>query len=259
MGHLGTGRLHKTYRWQEVLRLLEERASAPDIADACLEAAEAGIKRIPKDQGFLHALTTIFEFADAVRSPNMVESLSQKGFKLPNDPSLFDLVGSMKDRVDEVIHSAAAKSDVGEIAQNSFSESLYSFASSELPNLFGNTPENEREVVKRQFTGNRFRDLMHDFYSNLTRRYLMYHLSRELPKYIGAGRRFANLDEHSEFGKAFNTYVRQSVTITEEFTPGWFSKARWEGSITHDSVSRYAYIAFKKILKEFSKRGRTDA
>jgi hypothetical protein len=248
-----------TYRWKEVLRLIDEQASEPDIADACLEAAEAGIANIPKDQGFLHALTTIFKFAAAVRSPNMLPELRLRGFKLTSDPSLFDLTSTLKDRIDEVTLRSSSKSDVGEITQNSFSESLYSFVSNDLPSLFGNTPEDEREVVKRQFTGNRFRDLMHDFYSNLTRRYLMYHLSRELPTHIGPGRRFASLEEHSEFAKAFNIYVRQSVRIAEEFTPGWFSKARWEDSINHDSVSRYAHVAFKKILKEFSKRGGADA
>ncbi|MCK4656907.1 MAG: hypothetical protein KAT85_07725 [candidate division Zixibacteria bacterium] len=259
MGHIRIGRMPMTQRWKDVLRLLAERASESDIADACLKAAEASIKRIPNDGGFLDALTTIFEFADAIRSPNMLAELRLKGFRLTNNPSLFDLSSALKDRIDEVTHLSSSKSYVGEITQNSFSESLYSFVSRELPTLFGNTPENEREVVRRQFTGNRFRNMMHEFYSNLTRRYLMYHLGRELPKHIGADRRFANLDGHSEFGKAFNVYVRQSVRITEEFTPGWFSKARWEDSISQDSVSRYAHFAFKKILMEFGKRSRPDA
>jgi hypothetical protein len=96
---------------------------------------------------------------------------------------------------------------------------------------------------------------MHEFYSAFTRRYLTYYLSRELPRHVGPGLPFQNTSEHEEFGRAFDLHVRQSVRIADEFTPGWFSKAQWEGNLTHESVSRYAFVAFKKIASEFRRGG----
>jgi hypothetical protein len=96
---------------------------------------------------------------------------------------------------------------------------------------------------------------MHEFYSNFTSRYLSYYLSRELPHHVGAGKRFANLDEHAQFAQSFDLYCRQTVRIADEFTSGWVGKAIYEGRADQGAVGRYAHIAFKKLASEFEKGG----
>ena len=56
--------------------------------------------------------------------------------------------------------------------------------------------------------------------------------------------------EHKEFNSALGLYIRQAVKITDEFTPGWFGKAQYEKNLNYASISRYAHVAFKKIISE---------
>ena len=95
---------------------------------------------------------------------------------------------------------------------------------------------------------------MHDFYAVFTRRYVSYYLSRELSNHVGSGKKFRDLKEHSDFYKALDHHIRQTVRISDDFTPGWFGKARFEKRVSHDDVKKYAFVAFKKIRSEF-KRG----
>jgi hypothetical protein len=99
---------------------------------------------------------------------------------------------------------------------------------------------------------------MHEFYSGFVNKYLSYYLSRELPLHVGAGERFQNISEHKDFNSAFELYIRQSVRITKEFTPGWLGKAIYEKDLSHDSVSRYAHVAFKKIINEFKREAQKN-
>jgi len=43
------------------------------------------------------------------------------------------------------------------------------------------------------------------------------------------------------------------VRIANEFTPGWFGKARYENRLSHQDVSGFAHVAFKKIRSEFER------
>lgn len=164
-------------------------------------------------------------------------------------------MGSLRAKIDHAFRDRPNRTDVAELATNSFGESLMRHTMAELPTLFESPAATEQETLRRQLTGNRFKGLMHEFYSVFTRRYLSYYLSRELSNHVGGtDARFANIDEHSEFNKAFDTFVRQAVRIADEYTPAWFGKTSWEEGISRDSVTRYSQTAFKKIRSEFSRR-----
>lgn len=254
MGNRRLGVLPWTHKWREVIELLAGEGSIPDIARASFEAALNGLKQVPKDLGFTTALTEILKFAEAARSKNFIAALRKAGFEASSDATVLDLVGSLRARIDHAFRDLPDRTDIAELATNSFGESLMRQTMSELPGLFSSSAATEQETLRRQLTGNHFKGLMHEFYSVFTRRYLSYYLSRELSLHVGDPKtRFANIDKHSEFNKAFDTYIRQSVRISDEFTPGWFGKTSWEKGLSHQSVKRYAHIAFNKIRSEFSR------
>jgi len=92
---------------------------------------------------------------------------------------------------------------------------------------------------------------MHEFYAVFTRRYLTYYLSRELSNHVGPNKLLRNIDEHESFNHALDVYIRQTVRITKEFSPDWLGKAIYERRLSHESVTRYAHVAFGKIIGEF--------
>jgi hypothetical protein len=253
MGHNYLGNMPRTYRWKEVIRLLSEEGSVSEIADASLTAAKTGLQRIPSDEGFTQTLTIIFKFIESARSRDIESALMQNGFSPLKDFTVFDLSSCLKEKFDFELSIKGIKSDVSEIAQNSFTETIFKYLSAESKSLFDTSSETIKTSLRRLASGTQFRGLMHEFYSTFTRRYLTYHLSRELPHHVGPNSRFQNIDEHIEFNKAFNQYINQAIRIADDFTPGWFGKAQYEKNLTHDSISRYAHVAFKKILKEFSR------
>ncbi len=252
MGHLRPRALERTEKWRGVGNLIVSGTGVPELARASFEAAQAGLAKVPQDPAFATVLTQIFKFGAALQAKDPAISLWESGFTVGGDATFLDLIGSLRESTDARLREAKSGSDMGELALNSFTEALHRQVSSDLPSLFDVSPETSRGVLRKQFSGSEFKGLMHEFYSTFTTRYLSYYLTRELPKHVGAvGTRFADIREHDQFSKAFETYVRQSVRIADEFTPGWFGKARYEGQLSEESVTRYAHYAFRKIKNEF--------
>ncbi len=253
MGHNRLGRLPRTHRWKGVIALLEQSAAVSEIADASFNAASTGFKRIAQDAGFVAALSTIFDFVDAAQSKDLSASLKAKGISITDESSILAYATALRDRIDKNLHKIAARSDLGELTQNAFSEVMLKTVAARQKDLFGASVESIHKTLKQELSGQRLGAVMHDFFATFTKRYLSYYLSRELANHTGHGRAFGNLDAHAGFSTAFELYVRQSVRITDEFTTGWFGKARYEKNLTPESVSRFAHVAFTKIQREFTR------
>jgi hypothetical protein len=99
-----------------------------------------------------------------------------------------------------------------------------------------------------------FSVLARDFFARLTRRYLDYYLSRELPNHIGAKSRFPSLAEHHRFDQALESHCRQTALIIRQYSADWFSKHTFEGGIDPDKVGGFVHYAFEKIRRELVRR-----
>ncbi|MCB2230284.1 hypothetical protein KQH82_06180 [bacterium] len=253
MGHIRLGVLPRTRRWKQVIELLEAGADLGEIAEKSFYAAKSGLKLVPGDPGFTTVLTSVFQFIQAARSPDLVGALSGLGYILPADAGVLDIVSSLRASTDRTLEQLQVKSDVAEMAQNTFSEVLLQSANTKLPSLFDTTPEQSQQAVRSLARGKELSALMHEFYARFTKRYLSYYLSRELPSRVGGEGYFESIDGHEAFDDALDLYVRQSVRISDEFTPGWLGKTIHEGTLDNASVTRYAHVAFKKIAGEFAR------
>jgi len=258
MGHDRYGNRPRTVRWNGVAKLIAHDGSVADIADQSMYAAKTGLERIPDDLGFTQTLTHIFEWADALLSRDPKRALIDDGFSIPNDPSWRDLLYSLRDRIDQSLQSSGTKSDVAEIAQNAFVESIASGMTKRTADLFEWESSTSVVAVRDLVKGRAFGTTMHEFYASFVRRYLSYYLSRELSNHVGWGERFSSTDSHREFRQAFDTYVRQTIRIADEFTPGWFGKVRFQRTLTQKAVGGYARVALKKIVGEFERGAGRD-
>ncbi len=256
MGHNRLGILPKNHRWKHVIDLLKKEADLPEITRASLHAMLTNFERIPKDAGFNLVLSNIFGFAAGARSGNFQEFLEESGIRLSHEAGPLDIVCGLQNKIDNDLGRQRSRSDPGEIAQNAFVETMLSTSSAAQSAMFDLGRDAAINQIGGALKGKEFAGFMHAFFTKFTSRYMKYYLSRELSNHVGPGKYFESIDRHREFNETLGTYISQVVRIADEFTPGWFSKANYEQNLNRESISRYSYIAFKKIISEF-KRGET--
>ncbi|MCH9031417.1 MAG: hypothetical protein IIB00_04065 [candidate division Zixibacteria bacterium] len=258
MGHLRLWKLPKTHRWKEVVEQLELGSEIPQLAESSLRAAETGLYRAAKDDVLISTLLQAFLLFEAASKKSHKNLLSQLGYPVSADTSHFDFIIQFRKLVEESSSSYANRTDAGEIALNAFTEVLGKYLRAESGDLFDSRDSRVIERLSKASKGKQFQRLMRDFYASFTSRYLDYFIGRELSQHIGANERFRNLSEQESFSRDFELYVRQSIRIVDEFTPGWYGKTKFKGEFDHNSVRKYAHVAFKKIVSEFVRGGDLD-
>ncbi|MGB7062822.1 MAG: hypothetical protein WBF13_10795 [Candidatus Zixiibacteriota bacterium] len=255
MGHIRLGNLPRSRKWRQVIALIGEGASAPDVAALTLSASERGLAGASDDAGLVHSMWLLTQVAQASRKEDFVAGLRELGLAVSDEPTLHDVVAHFSEAVDDEIRQRGGRSDLGEMAQLSAAESLTRMCASHLGTLFGTTTEDVQSALRRFSTTKGFSQLSREFFSRLTFRYLSYFLSREMSNHVGGNRRFFNLGEHTEFLKALEVHSRQASRIVEEFAGGWYSKTAYEEGITKDKTAGFVHVALKKVGAELKKGG----
>ena len=255
MGHIRLGELPRTRRWEQVVGLIQRDGGASAVAAAALDAAQAGFESAAQDEGLGHAIWLLTQLPLAARNPDYLDRLRSLGLPVETTPGLLDLAGAFTDAVDARMRHTGGRTDLGEMAQMAAAETLTKVLGERNRSLFGTSAADVQRDLGALATSAQFGALARDFFSGLTRHYLGFFLSRELPNHVGGARRFANAAEHAEFNAALELHCRQDSRIVEEFAGGWFSKTNWEGGITPEAARGFAWVALKKLRAELRKGG----
>jgi hypothetical protein len=104
-----------------------------------------------------------------------------------------------------------------------------------------------RQSLRRFSTDGGFGQLAHDFFARLIRRYLEYHLSRELSNHVGHRRRFANVDEHNDFLRQLDRHCRTTTSVLGVFARDWYSLHNFRNDLTPERVGAFAAHALDKV------------
>jgi hypothetical protein len=255
MGHVRLGVLPKSRKWGQVVAELRLGASVGEIAALASDAAETSLQSTAADPAFLHAFWLLTQVPLAARGPAFADDLDRLGIIVADPPSLLDVVAAISAAVDRHAREHGGRTDLGEMAQMAAVESLTAVVAPTLPSLFGPSPEEVQRAIGRFANGDRFSVLAREFFARVTQRTLDYYLSRELSNHIGAGQRFADDLERSQFDQALERHCREASRIVEEFAGGWYGKNVYQGDgLTPDAVRRFAPVALKKIRAELRKR-----
>lgn len=259
MGHLRLGDLPRTRKWQQVVGLLEGGAGAAQIANATMSAAETGLNLAAKDEGLIETIWLLTQLPLAARSDDLASSLRGAGLDVGDSPTLMEVVGALSDAVDRRLAKNGGRTDLGEMAQMAAAETLSQVIGERTQSLFGTTPDDVKRELGRLATNRQFSIFSRQFFSRLTERCLDYFLSRAVGHHVGEDKRFATLNQQSEFTKALGLHCREAAKIVEEFSGGWFSKTNWEkGGITRKEASGFAHVAMQKIAAELKQGARPD-
>jgi len=260
MGHLRLHTLPKTQKWEHVVGLIAGGADVERIAAASADAAEHGLERAFQDSGLAHAFWLLTQIPQAARQTNFADRLWQLGLNVSSRPTLLEIVAAFTCAIDRYVRENGKRSDLGEMAQHCASETLAALAGGELPSLFEPTASDVQHALAKLGTSDRFSIVARDFFSRLTSRSLGYFLSRELSKHVGPNKRFAAVNEHSDFNAALDLHCREASRIIKVFSGGWYGKTLFqEGDISPDKASQFAHVAFKKLRAELRKRRGADA
>jgi hypothetical protein len=252
MGHLRLGRLPKSKQWLEVIKMLEDSASAPeDIAARTFYALETGLADMGKDEGLVTTFWLLTRLTDAATKEDFAVRLKQSGLDVPADPSLFDIASALNQYINDHTSRAGRRSDIAEMAASAAVECLTSMCSADLGSLFDTTPSDVRKSIARLSTKTNFSKLGHEFFSRFVNRYAGYLLSRELSNHVGPNKRFQDIKSYSDFNEALNLHCRQSTRIIDEFAGGWYSKKVYEDQLTMDNAAGFVQVALKKLRSEF--------
>jgi hypothetical protein len=204
MGHTRIGELRATRKWRQVIEMIAFGSSVEDIARATSLAAETAFCAAARDAAVQHAFYLLSQVPTAAASQDFAGELRRAGMLVGPAPTLPEICSALIEAVDRQSKWTKGRTDLGELAVLSAVESLSAVAGRETPTLFGpsSTPQDTRSVLRGFAKPSRFALLSRDFFARLTRRYLDYYLSRELPKHVGLDRRFPTLSEHQGFEEA---------------------------------------------------------
>jgi hypothetical protein len=236
--------------------MLAEGEGAAEVAAATTRAALAGLEKACGDEGLAHTVLLLARMVLAARDPDFVGALSNAGIRTAaTDPDVLELATGFTDAVDRFLLQRHSRTDLGEMAQLAAVESLTAQLTARSASLFDTTPAEVRAAAKGLSTPTGFSNLAHDFFARFTRRFLMYHLSRELSNHVGGNGCFADPDAHSAFVNELGVHCREVAAIARKYAGDWYSKANFEGGITPAKARRFTNHVLKKLGREMQLRG----
>lgn len=251
MGHHRLGTLPRTRRWNEVVALVRHGAHADQVARATIAAAEAGLRRGPRDAGVLETLWLLTLLPRAARAAAYEGALRECNLPVPERPGLMALAAAFAEAVDRRMANNANRTDLGEMAQMAAVEALVGVLSERTRGLFDATAEDVRRELAGLATPKPFGLFAAEFFARYTFKSLDYFLSRALYHHVGPGRRFLTLARVEEFTDALRLHCREAARYVEGFAGQWASKAhRQRGGATREDAAALAHGATEKLLAE---------
>jgi hypothetical protein len=238
-----------------VVALIGHGAAVPQVAQATIRAAEAGLSRAGKDRGVVETVWLLLQLPQAAKSPRFVGALYDVGVTVPEAPGLMDLVGAFSEAVDACLANNRDRTDLGEMAQMAGAETLAGLLHERTHSFFDATPADVQRELGALATVAHLGYFARAFFARLTFKGLDYFLSRALTAHVGEGRRFLTLARQAAFSEALEQHCGEAAVVVQRFSGQWASKARYEaGTISREQARDFAHGAMAKILSEL-KRG----
>jgi hypothetical protein len=249
--------LPRTRRWREVIALIGSGAgSAAAVASATLDAIDASFAANGSDAGLVRTAWLLAKLPDAAKSGNFAEQLRDLGVHVSPAPTVAELTAGVSTAIEGYLGFGDRRTDIGEMALGAAVEALARNLKQRTATLFPQADEVPHAVA--QFgTDVQFGRLARDFFARFTERCLRYYVARELPRHVGATRRFNTLADQKEFSRALELHCQQAARIVETFAGGWWSKARFESGLSEERTGRFVGYALQKMRDEL-RRGAVE-
>lgn len=257
MGHHQLHRLPRTPAFKRASLLIGPgsglagaTAAAPgtleQIVAATVAASDAGLERAKRDEGLaycLHLMATLAraatarDFRAALASIGVLEAIATiettDRSAHPSPPyTVFELVAGFSSEVDRHLRHARARTDIGEMAQLAACESLSALCARPDGTLFHSDRGPVQESLRKLGHREGFAALAHEYFARFTRRYLEYHLSRELSNHVGQHRRFTGASDHNVFLRDLDDHCHKRTAVIRRSAGEWYGTNDFRRNLT---------------------------
>jgi hypothetical protein len=259
MGHTRLGLIPKSNKWEVVVSHfvkpddnqlhISDQSEISRIAGLTIDAAQGGIQKAIRDDQLTDIFFLLTKVVLASKTNEWDIALKDVGINLPENATIFDLVGEMQFLLDERFHMTGQTSDLSEIGQKALGETLFTLISGETFDLFDDDKGNLQGVLKGYCTKNGFGTITQTFFGKFLTRYLNFYLSRLTAK--ASGSRFvSDTTDISEFNALLAQHCFQSSRIVNEFGGTWVMKNAFKEDLTPEKVKGFIAVALKKLSSE---------
>jgi hypothetical protein len=257
MGHIRLGEMPRTGYWPDVIKTLDLSDDPARIASVTAKAARKGLEAAGQDDGISEVIYMLMKFVwSSAAKKDFRRELKDIGVSTAEkDASLLDLISGFNDALDSRLRRKGHRSDLAEMARMSVVDTLTDVCRHQTGSLFGASIKDTQEALRKNTAPERFAAIGQRFFGKFLYRFLDYHLSRELPGHIGAGRRYETVRDCDKFKESLARYAIETSRIARQFTGYWPSATEFKEGISPKNVrEKFVPIAFKKLLSELQRR-----
>jgi hypothetical protein len=286
MGHHQLYDSPRTPGFKRVVSLLGVGAGAPgaagigpgtleEIAAATIDASESGLELAKSDEGLSFSIYLLAAIVNSARTTDVASTLASLGVMLEHPSTahpdlaqaktaatlnIFDLVGGFSEAFDLHVRATRTRTDISEMAHLAASESLTVLCGNRADTLYGTSPDRVQSALRELSTEKGFGTLAHEFFSRFSRRFLEYHLSRELSNHVGPKRRFKGIAEENAFVQEMDRHCRAATAVVKKFAGEWYGKHQFQKTLTLRKTKFFAAHAIDKVRDSLRfKEGRVEA
>lgn len=253
MGHERVGYLPKTKKWNFIIENIGESIAnpeiVPDIAHATAKNVRSKFKIIGSDEGVVSAFKYLILISFATKQEDSIDFLNKNGINLSLNSDLFDIGIAAKQYLESHVDTKEYSTIATQSLLDTISEWFRRNESQQI-SIFSTT-DNPLDKWKRASTGDGFCEISRSFFSNFTKRYLLYFLERE------AAWSLKKIEERRNFNERLENHIKdisihafETAKITESFSAGWFNKYVKHEIPTDKKIQGFVDYAFKKINSE---------
>lgn len=259
MGHLRTGSLPKTRKWQEVVSSVGATSRIDDsiindIAEKTLDASSQALRKLPYDMSLQRCFQFLTVLAVAGQSADIKTTLNNLGLNIGDVPSKLQLSRALRIWL-ENMDEKAFNPEFGNLARNATTDTISAWLNEHLSqpqiSMFSQS-EDPFNPWKKAADGSGFCELSRQFFTNFVARYLDYFLSRT------ASSQIKTIDERENFAKAIKERVDiitqhafETSKIVQSFSAGWFNKHAIGKIPSTKEIEGFLQHALEKIREEF--------
>jgi hypothetical protein len=260
MGHTRLGKIPTTRRWRDVVATFTSAGAGkdspdyaleiPKIASSTMEAAANALRAGVKDGGLAYVFYFLTQIALSARRADQGAALRALGLHLSSSASAIDFTTEAHRAIDHHFQLVGKKSDVAEMAQLAFGETLVAYLRERPRDLFASASQQLADDLRQLGTQQTFGQASRNFFSHFMSRMLGFYLS----KFVLPGDNqhlVGSAGDLTRFNSELKQHTYQRAAIIHDFSEKWFSKTEFEKGIDPANTRRFVSYACKKLEREF--------
>jgi hypothetical protein len=260
MGHLRTGGIPKTRKWQDVVSSIKSSSGIGEIpygeiAEKTLDASNAFFRKLPYDEFFQCCFQFLVTLSIAGRDKDFNKSAKNLGIFIKGKATKINLSKALRDWI-EFKQPKTYNSEIAILARKATADTIASWISENTDYGQSKLFEVEEDpympwrVASR---GKGFCGLARNFFSNFTFRYLNYFLSRT------ANANLKTYDERRRFNDAISKnsekvaqHAFETTKLVQSYSAGWFNKySKKDSPPSFNEIKGFLIYSLEKLREEF--------